>query len=632
MAIKMTSLKRLKNGDWFARKGIPAGVRDAYRAAFGKSQEERFRRDAGLSAGRAKVEFTDWLAEIEERIERLRGASAVQSLTHRQKHALIGRWYDAFIAQQEAVPLTAEGAEDIFDAYTRAVESGYSVLDERDLPLEDTKERSPKHAARVRAIVAAHSDIDAFLLSEGLRLDEAQRCDLINTLEGDFVAALGILRRRAEGDFSPDERPRKFPEEANSPKRPPAGALAGWNAWQAFEAWVAERKPAGSTVNRWRAVFENLNAAHDGKDVSLYTGDDAVAWKDSLVVEERSTRTVNEIWLSAAHRVFGWVKAQKKIATNPFDGVKVAGSAKPLKTRSDDFSDAEIKIILNACLKPQSPRLGAKLRSAYRWVPWICAYTGARGGEITQLRKQDFMRHADGFWLIDITPEAGTVKGGQFRQVALHEHLIEQGLLDFVQQSEAGPLFCAPPATRAIDPLNPPRPPHVVARNKVADWVREQGVTDKRIRPNHAWRHTFKRRVARAGIEQRLRDAICGHSEGRVGAIYETPSIEDIAEAISRFPRYELLAHPSGRALPSVARIITAGFPPPGPPPRAPQPTQANQATPDLIRGPAPHPATAKKNTHTISRAGAFLIADRSGCAQSRAQPTSLPERSAIQP
>jgi hypothetical protein len=223
-------------------------VRDTYRAAFGKSQEERFRRDAGLSAGRAKVEFTDWLAEIEERIERLRGASAVQSLTYRQKHALIGRWYNAFIAQQEAVPLTAEGAEDIFDAYTRAVDSGYSVLDERDLP-EDTKERSPKHAARVRAIVAAHSDIDAFLLSEGVRLDEAQRCDLIDTLEGDFVAALGILRRRAEGDFSPDDRLRKFPEEANSPKRPPTGSLAGWNAWQAFEAWVAERKPAGSTVN-----------------------------------------------------------------------------------------------------------------------------------------------------------------------------------------------------------------------------------------------------------------------------------------------------------------------------------------------------------------------------------------------
>lgn len=61
---------------------------------------------------------------------------------------------------------------------------------------------------------------------------------------------------------------------------------------------------------------------------------------------------------------------------------------------------------------------------------------------------------------------------------------------------------------------------------------------DTGVSPNHAWRHTFKRRAARAKIEQRIRDAFCGHSEGRVGASYETPSIEDLAEAIGRFPRY----------------------------------------------------------------------------------------------
>jgi integrase len=132
------------------------------------------------------------------------------------------------------------------------------------------------------------------------------------------------------------------------------------------------------------------------------------------------------------------------------------------------------------------------------------------------------------------------VKGGQFRQVVLHEHLIEQGLLDFVGGSGPGPLFCDPSATQQSDPMKPPRPPHVVARNKVAAWVRDQGIDDKQIRPNHAWRHTFKRRAARADIEQRLRDAICGHSEGRVGAIYETPSIEDIAHAIAKFPRYDV--------------------------------------------------------------------------------------------
>ena len=53
--------------------------------------------------------------------------------------------------------------------------------------------------------------------------------------------------------------------------------------WQAFEGWVTERKPAAATVNRWRCVFENLNAFHEDRDVVLFSEDDAVAWKNSLV-------------------------------------------------------------------------------------------------------------------------------------------------------------------------------------------------------------------------------------------------------------------------------------------------------------------------------------------------------------
>ena len=51
MTIPMTSLTRANNGDWFARKAIPEAVRSAYKAAFGVSQEERFRRPASISMG-----------------------------------------------------------------------------------------------------------------------------------------------------------------------------------------------------------------------------------------------------------------------------------------------------------------------------------------------------------------------------------------------------------------------------------------------------------------------------------------------------------------------------------------------------------------------------------------------------
>ena len=84
------------------------------------------------------------------------------------------------------------------------------------------------------------------------------------------------------------------------------------------------------------------------------------------------------------------------------------------------------------------------------------------------------------------------------------------------------------------------KPRYTQARQRLADWVRSLGVTDTELSPNHAWRHTFKQRAARAGIEARTRDAICGHSPRSVADEYEMPSLSDMAEALKKFPRYEI--------------------------------------------------------------------------------------------
>lgn len=42
----------------------------------------------------------------------------------------------------------------------------------------------------------------------------------------------------------------------------------------------------------------------------------------------------------------------------------------------------------------------------------------------------------------------------------------------------------------------------MTTRQRLGDWVREIGVTDQDVRPNHAWRHSFKRKASRAGIDR----------------------------------------------------------------------------------------------------------------------------------
>jgi hypothetical protein len=129
---------------------------------------------------------------------------------------------------------------------------------------------------------------------------------------------------------------------------------------------------------------------------------------------------------------------------------------------------------------------------------------------------------------------------------------LQQGFIKFAQSQGHGPLFYDPADRRggAADPLKPVRPPWVKSREKLAEWVRSLGVNDRGISPNHAWRHTFKRRAARALIERHVRDAICGHKLRDVGDKYEAPTVEDMAVALKKFPRYALSPSKGAAPLP----------------------------------------------------------------------------------
>jgi hypothetical protein len=91
---------------------------------------------------------------------------------------------------------------------------------------------------------------------------------------------------------------------------------------------------------------------------------------------------------------------------------------------------------------------------------------------------------------------------------------------------------------------NPKRPPAVTARVHLAEWVRNRlksvGIDDPEVKPNHAWRETFKQIGHRYGISERILDAIAGHAPINVGRGYGLPTLADMAVALKKFPRYEI--------------------------------------------------------------------------------------------
>jgi integrase len=239
------------------------------------------------------------------------------------------------------------------------------------------------------------------------------------------------------------------------------------------------------------------------------------------------------VWINAARTVFAWAERERLVY--PFKGLKVTQPRRVEHRETKAFMPAEWTTILRAssAITPKTTFQGAQ-----RWVPWLCAYSGARPGEITQLRGEDIERRGQ-IYIMKLTPAAGTIKTGKPRTVPLHAHLIEQGFLNFVRDRGNGPLFCNPKEKEdgTSDPLNPKRHPAEIVRRRLADWVRKLGISDDELSPMHAWRHTFKARADRAEISERMSDYITGHAQRTVGAKYGAPTVEDMAAALEKFPR-----------------------------------------------------------------------------------------------
>jgi integrase len=298
--------------------------------------------------------------------------------------------------------------------------------------------------------------VDRVLSRHALRIDSDSYQRLLLESTRSLTQATFQLLKHAESDFTPDPEANRFPA-FTPPERmatpPPAAALLpnlsltglvdGW--W--IEAKATGRKP--STHESYRNTMLKLvkHLGHD--DSSRVTPEDIISFKDARLAEINprngkpiSPKTVKGSDLAGLNVVFDWAVANRKMASNPAKTVTLK-LGKERKTRPKSFTDVEAATILRHARDHARGKERPTTFAAKRWVPWLCAYTGARVGELAQLRKQD-VRQVDGRWIIHISPEAGTVKTNEARDVPLHLDLIDLGFVTFATSSKAGPLFLIP--------------------------------------------------------------------------------------------------------------------------------------------------------------------------------------------
>lgn len=457
-------------------------------------------------------------------------------LSHRQAVALSGQLYRAWATDHESsqsISFTQNDAGETvrdyeFDAEIN--EAAYAAFVEK----LDRTAASGDTAQVDRELGIL---VDRLLLGHGIAsIDPRSRPVVVAEFRKALRQAMDVRRRKAGGDYSPDPKSERFPDWQSpiAHKAGPAVSLAGL-----VDSWWQEAKASGltaSTHESYRKAVTTLAAFLKHDDAALVSPDDIVAFKDHLLTainkgtgKPLSAKTVKESYLSGLKSVFGWAVTNRKLSANPATGISVK-VAKRHRLRDNWFTPDEIRSVLAAAL---AIKKGAKeppqKHAAKRWVPWLCAYTGGRLGEMAQLRKQD-IRHDGDRWVVRITPEAGRVKGKEQREVPLHPHLVEMGFPEFASTAADGHLFMWSGTDRAA---------WRTTKNRVTEFVRAL-VTDPNIAPNHGWRHTFKTIGSEAGIQDKVLDAICGHDPRTVGEGYGGVTMLAKAKAMELFPRFKV--------------------------------------------------------------------------------------------
>lgn len=257
-------------------------------------------------------------------------------------------------------------------------------------------------------------------------------------------------------------------------------------------------------------------------------------------------RTV-EKHLDRLRTFFNWALQRREMTHNPLTGLRLQTTAEKYTHTRRGFRPEELAALFDpvrrATMCADDPH--------YYWLPVMALFTGARLGELAQLRVND-LDQVGGVWGVHITAESSkALKNAQSRRfIPLPERLLALGLLDYAQtMKDAGNYELFPGG--AVASKNGPG-------DKVSKWFNRTymrkacGLGDGET-SFHSFRHTFLSAADRLGISEAQVGALTGHAARSVQARHyiDAATVPERKERIDRianaFPLPPLTAFQSGQ-------------------------------------------------------------------------------------
>jgi integrase len=362
------------------------------------------------------------------------------------------------------------------------------------------------------------------------KVNKCEAAQLAHPIVADF---LGQIERAKAGTYTlDDDRPVYTTRDSIGVRmvRYPPPASGTW-VWQEYRPsdnpvsfteilaiWKLENENP-NTFKKFTGMMAKLAAFAGTDDAKRITPRQIVEFETSLRQAGKHHPNTISNYIACYNAVFTFAKQKFLIDTNPMTDVKVPGK---IDTDILPYTPEEVRLIVTAA---------QKLRIELYLCVIVQAYTGVRISEIAN-RHTSEIRQEDGVWCL-VIPNGKTASSK--RIIPLHPALLKV-LLPYrqlvIEQYGEGLLFPDLPGGSKGEP-------GAYATRELCEWIRDEkkgvGITDKKIQPNHSYRHYVKSQLYTAKVDVKTRDMICGHGTN-VARKYEHGDIEQMLEAIQKLP------------------------------------------------------------------------------------------------
>ncbi len=324
-----------------------------------------------------------------------------------------------------------------------------------------------------------------------------------------------------------------------------------------FERW----KPSGvkprsedsiAAMGRAVAQFETRHPGTALQAINGDMGDQYTVWLRDNCNTPKTARdrlnAINSLLKYAAERL-DWIPKQ------PWRGLNIKA---PTTNKRRPWTADELQAFFTAPLFTHYslPDLANGGKDAAYWIPLLGLYTGARLGELCQLRTEDIKTLEDipVMVLTDEGDDQSIKSTAGHRSIPIHSELMRLGFLDYVNTIRATGSDSLWPAMKK----RKGKPSDFFGR-----WFKKartaQGLDGER--PDfHCLRHTVRTLMRRERVSEETQDKVTGHAtKGSIGTVvYSHWTLKEIQEAVEAI-QYPALKLPKAYTSPHMEEPLRGG-------------------------------------------------------------------------